>query len=113
MISNDHTVLYSGPEDICEKGVGLIMKNKLANTLSGLWPVSDRVIAAKFNTRPFKMFVVQVYAPTSTADQDDIDQFYSDVSKALEHSKSREIKIVMGDLKAKVGKGATGLSVGQ
>ena len=48
LISNDHTVLYSGPEDICEKGVGLIMKNKLANTLSGHWPLSDRVIAAKF-----------------------------------------------------------------
>ena len=59
------------------------------------------------------MYVVQVYAPTSTADQDDIDQFYDDLDKALEMSKSREIKIVMGDLNAKVGKGAEGLSVCQ
>ena len=87
------------------------MKKKLAASLSGHWPVSDRVIAAKFNTWTFEMYVVQVYAPTSTADQDDIDQFYHDLDKALEMSKSREIKIVMGDLDAKVSKGAEGLSL--
>ena len=112
LVSGDHTVLYSGPEEKCEKGVGFIMKNKLAASLSGYWPVSDRV-RAKFNTRPFEMYVAQVYASTSTADQDDIDQFYHDLDKALEMSKSREIKIVMGDLNAKIGKRAEGLSVGQ
>ena len=39
LVSGDHTVLYSGPEEKCEKGVGFIMKNKLAASLSGYWPV--------------------------------------------------------------------------
>ena len=106
------TVLYLGPEEKCVRRVGIIMKNKLAASLSGYWPVSDRVIAAQFNTRPSEIYVVQVYAPTFTADQDDTDQFYHDLDKALEMSKSREIKIVMGDLNAKVEKETEGLSVG-
>ena len=71
LVSGDHTVLYSGPEEKFGKGVGFIMKNKLAASLSGYWPISDRVIAAEFNIRLFEMYVVQVYAPTSTADRDD------------------------------------------
>ncbi|KAK3776374.1 hypothetical protein RRG08_023729 [Elysia crispata] len=47
------------------------------------------------------MDIVQVYAPTSTAEEEEVEQFYEDLDKAMKCLKSQDIKIVMGDFNAK------------
>ena len=49
------------------------------------------------------MCIIQVYAPTSDHDDDEVEQFYEDITKALEEHKA-SYTIVMGDFNAKVGK---------
>ena len=44
-----------------------------------------------------------MYAPTSTAEEEEVEQFYEDLDKAMKCLKSQDIKIVMGDFNAKVG----------
>ena len=47
--------------------------------------------------------IVQVYAPTSTSPEEEIENFYDDLDAAYKLCGSQEMKIVMGDLNAKVG----------
>ena len=44
-----------------------------------------------------------MYAPTSKAEEEEVEQFYEDLDKAMKCLKSQDIKIVMGDFNAKVG----------
>ena len=57
-------------------------------------------MVAKFAGKPLDMGIVQVYAPTSTAEEEEVEQFYEDLDKAMKCLKSQDIKIVMGDFNA-------------
>ncbi len=61
---------------------------------------------------PFNICIIQVYAPTSEHDEEEVDQFYSEVNQAREQYKEHEVIIMMGDHNAKVGLGRTGNIVG-
>ena len=58
-------VIWSGNEQKHEAGVGFLLSKRAREALLGFKPVSDRVMVARFQARPFNMSVVQVYAPTS------------------------------------------------
>ena len=60
----------------------------------------------KISAQPFNMNIIQLYAPTSTHEDEGIDEFYDKVQHALQNVKSNEITIVMGDLNAKIGEGS-------
>ena len=109
--SNKHTVLYSGNEKAFENGVGII-NEKIEKSLKGYWPISDRVIAAKFQWTPFDLFVIQIYAPTTASEDEKVHEFYGEINCALKQCKSRDMLIVMRDFNAEVGKGASGTAIG-
>ena len=102
-VKEGYTMMYSGG-DSHKNGVAIIMKNKIACSLIGLWPVDDRIIAAKIAAQPFNIFVIQVYAPTSDYDDDQIEFFYEKLNQILLIAKSDDIVFIMGDFNAKVGR---------
>ena len=53
--------------------------------------------------KPNNLSIVQCSAPTSTASDDELEEFYNQLQETLDDIPSRDIKIVMGDLNAKVG----------
>ena len=59
------------------------------------------------------MNVIQVYAPTSEANENELESFYTDVQEAFNIAKNHEVNIVMGDLNAKIGKGKEDSLIGQ
>ena len=73
----------------------------------------DRVIMAKFEGKPAIFIIVQLYAPTNDHSDEEIEEFYADVKKALKQVKSGDILVVMGDMNAKVGKEKYGSVVGR
>ena len=81
------------------------VRTKVTGSLMGYWAISDRVIVVKLSGKSFNINIVQVYAPTSNSDDNELETFYEDVNKALRQCKSQEIVVVMGDLTAKVGQG--------
>ena len=97
-------MIYSGGEKH-ERGVAIIVSNILKNNIIGYWAISDRVILAKFDNKHFNISVIQVYAPTQDATEEEQEEFYDQLDKARRHCRSQEIIIVMGDLNAKIGKG--------
>ncbi|GFS23268.1 craniofacial development protein 2-like [Elysia marginata] len=109
---DNYTMMYSGGTAY-EHGVGILIKNEIAKSLMGYWPVNERIILCKFEAKPFKIVIMQVYAPTSDYLDEEIEAFYDDVSKTLKQAKSSDVVIVMGDFNAKVGNTAMSKSIGR
>lgn len=85
---------------------------KVAKCLKGYWAVSDRVLVVKIRGKPFDITIIQVYAPTSERDEDEVDEFYNKLDQAIDQCMNHEITIVMGDMNAKVGEGGGEEAVG-
>ena len=73
---------------------------------------NDRMISMRIQGRPFNIIVIQVYAPTTNAEETETDQLYEDVQHLLEVTPNKYVLLVLGDWNAKVGsqeiKGITG-----
>ena len=102
-IGKDIMIYYGGEKH--ERGVAIIVSNTLKHNIIGYWAISDRVILVKFDNKHFNMSVIQVYAATQDATEEELEEFYDQLDKARRHCKSQEVIIVMGDLNAKIGKG--------
>lgn len=101
---NGYEVIYSGG-DKHKNGVGIILNSQTASCMMGYWAVSDRVMLVKIKGNHFNINIIQAYAPTADAEIEKVEEFYESLDRAYKQCKSSEIKIVMGDINAKIGKG--------
>ena len=104
VISEVLTFIYAG-RDCHSRGVGLVLSKEVARALIGYWAISDRILVAKIQGRPFNICIIQLYAPTTECSEQDVEVFYEQLHQAKKQCKSQEILIVMGDLNTKVGQG--------
>ena len=56
-----------------------------------------------FQSKPFNITVIQVYAPTSNAEEAEVERFYEDLQDLLELTPKIEVLFIIGDWNAKVG----------
>ena len=61
------------------------------------------MISFHFQGKSFNITVIQVYAPTSNADETEVEQFYEDLQDLLELTPKRDVLFIIGDWNAKVG----------
>ena len=61
------------------------------------------MISVHFQGKPFNNTVIQVYAPTSNAEEAEVEQFYEDLQNLLELMPKRDVLFMIGDWNAKVG----------
>jgi len=61
------------------------------------------MISVRFQGKPFSITIIQVYAPTSNAEEADVEQFCEDLQDLLELTPKKEILFIIGDWNAKVG----------
>ncbi|GFR73217.1 craniofacial development protein 2-like [Elysia marginata] len=99
--SDSHKLIYSGGNDH-DRGVGFILDRQTSLSLKGYWAVSDRVILIKLEGKPLDLDIIQIYAPTSTSTEEDMDAFYLDLEKTKKQCKSQDLVIIMGDFNPKV-----------
>ena len=57
-----------------------------------------------FQGKPFNITVIQVYAPTSNAEEAEGEQFYEDLQDLLELTPKKEVLFIIGDWNSKVGR---------
>ena len=56
-----------------------------------------------FQGKPFNITLIQVYAPTSNAEEAEVEQFYEDIQDLLELKLKKDVLFITGDWNAKVG----------
>ena len=80
------------------------MVNKRArNAVLGCNLKNDRMISVHFQAKPFNITVIQVYAPTSNAEEAEVERFYEDLQDLLELTSKKDVLFIIGDWNAKVG----------
>ena len=61
------------------------------------------MISVCFQGKPFNITVIQVYAPTSNAEEAEVEWFYEDLQDLLELTPKKDVLFIIGDWNAKVG----------
>ena len=61
------------------------------------------MISVHFQGKPFNIMVIQAYAPTSNAEEAEVERFYEDLQDLLELIPKKDVLFIIGDWEAKVG----------
>ena len=61
------------------------------------------MISVHLQGKPFNITVIQAYAPTSNAEEAEVERFYEDLQDLLELTPKKDVLFIIGDWKAKVG----------
>ena len=67
--SDDHYIYYCGQESLRRNGVAIMVNRRVQNAVLGCNLKNDRMISICFQGKPFSITVIQVYAPTSKAEE--------------------------------------------
>ena len=82
--SDDHYIYYCGQESLRRNGVAIVVNKRVQNAILGCNLKNSRMISVHFQGKPFNITVVQVYAPTTDAEEVEVDGFYEDLQEFLE-----------------------------
>ena len=82
--SGDHYIHYCRQKSLRRKEVVLIVNKRVQNAVLGCNLKNDRMIFVCFQGKPFNITVIQVYAPTSNAEEGEEEWFYEDLQDLLE-----------------------------
>ena len=98
--SDDHCIYYYRQESLRRNGVAIIVNKRVQNAVLGCNLKNDTIISAHFQGKPFNITVIQVYAPTSNAEEAEAEWFYEDL---LELTPKKDVLFITGDWNEKVG----------
>ena len=74
--SDDHYIYYCGQESLRRKnGVAIRVNKGVRNAVLGCNLKNDRMIFVHYQGKPFNIMVIQVYAPTRNAEEDEVEWF--------------------------------------
>ena len=76
---DDHYIYYCGQESLRRNGVALIVNKRVQNVVLGCNLKNNRMISVRFQGKPFHTMVIQVYVPTSNAEEAEVEWFYEDL----------------------------------
>ena len=80
-----------------------MVNKRVQNAVLGCNLKNDRMISVCFQGKPFNMTVIQVYPPTSNAEETKVERFYEDLQDLLELTPKKDVLFIIGDWNAKIG----------
>ena len=80
-----------------------MVNKRVRNAVLGCNHKNNRMISVCFQGKPFNITVIQVYAPTSNAEEAEDEQFYEDLQDLLELTPKKDVLFIIGDWNAKAG----------
>ena len=111
--SDDHYIYYCGQETLRRNGVAIIVNKRIQNTVLRCNLKNDRMISVQFEGKPFNITVIQAYAPTSNAEETEVERFYEDLQDLLELTPKKDLLFFIGDWNAKIGSQETPGKIGK
>ena len=77
--SDDHYIYYCEQESLRRNGVAIMVNKRVRNAV-----LACNLKNGRFQGEPFNITVIQVYAPTSNAEEAEVERFYEDLQGLLE-----------------------------
>ena len=78
----------------------------MGSAVLGCRPVSSRLISIRLRTAPFNVTIIQIYAPKSGHDDNEVHNFYRQLQEIIDQTPKKDNLVVQGDWNAKVGRHA-------
>ena len=100
---DDYYIYYCGQESLRRNGVAIMVNKRVRNAVLGCNLKNDRMISVRLQGKPFNITVIKVYAPTSNAEEAEVEWFYEDLQDLLELTPKKDVLFIIGDWNAKVG----------
>ena len=97
------TIISTTVESLIRNGVAIMVNKRVRNAVLGCNLKTDRMISVCFQGKPFKITVIQAYAPTSNAEEAEVEWFCEDLQDLLELTPQKDVLFIIGDWNAKVG----------
>ena len=97
---DDHHIYYCGQESLRRNGGAIIVNKRARNAVLGCNLKNNDLCSSPRQTIPM---VIQVYLPTSNAEEAEAEQFYEDLQDLLEVTPKNDVLFITGDWNAKVG----------
>ena len=94
--SDDHYIFYCGEESLRKNGVAIMINKRVRNAVLGCNLKNNRMISIHFQGKPFNITVIQVYAPTSNAEEAEVEQFYEHLQDLLELTPPKNVLFIEG-----------------
>ena len=97
---DDHYIYYCRQESLRRNGVAIIVNKRVQNAVHVCNLRNDRMISIHFQGKPFNIMVIQVYAPTTNAEEAEVEWFYEDLQDLLELTSKKYVFFIIGDWNA-------------
>jgi len=106
-----YILLYSGAETQGEQGVGFTIKRSMEHSIIGFEPINSRLCKIRIKGKFYNTTVVNVYAPTENAKDEQKEQFYEDLNRCCDQVPKHDALLIVGDFNARIGKEIANQSV--
>ena len=77
--SDDDHINYCGQESLRRNGVAIRVNKRVQNAVLRCNLKKDKMISIHFQDKPFNTTVIQAYAPTSSAEEAEVERFYENL----------------------------------
>ena len=78
-----------------------MVNKRVQNAVRGCNLKNDRMISVRFQGKPFNITEIQAYAPTSNAEENEVERFYEDLQDLSELTPKKDVFFIIGDWNAK------------
>ena len=98
--SDDHYIYYCAQESLRRNGVA---NSQWKSPKWSTWVQSQKRQndLCLFQAKPFSITVIQVYAPTSNAEEAEVEWFYEDLQDLIELTPQKDVLFIIADWNAK------------
>ena len=93
--SDDHYIYYCGQESLRRNGAAIMVNKRVRNAVLGCNLKNNSMISVHFQGIPFNITVIQVYAPTTNAEEAEVEWFYEDLQDLLELTPKKDVLLIM------------------
>ena len=74
-----------------------MVNKRVRNAVLGCSLKNDRMISVRLQGKPFNITIIQVYAPTSNAEEVEVERFYEDIQDSLELTPQNDVLFIIWD----------------
>ena len=93
--------------------MAVILDEMFSDRVTKIVQYSDRLILLRIKAEPVDLVIIQVYMPTSEAEEEEIELMYEQIEELIQKEKATDQVIILGDWNAVVGEGRDGNEIGE